>query len=291
MNGNIITSSSNCNIFENITINNYNGVMMEINNNSIYNLKDINTIIKENLINWENKKYRSANITIHAECSDLIKHFVSEGFKLHHTLGQSIVICKWLDKSCENKIPDYAHHYVGVGAIIINKKCEILLIKEKRRNESKSKTWKFVTGLVNEGESFKDATLREVKEEIGLTIVEFLGNFTVRESYPTIDGKTDICFFNLCTVDEDNDNSKIVFEDGELEEKYYFTIDKLKGMEKEMTDMTWYNLCKFIEKLEDYYKCSKDSKTDEDLFTVLTKISRPLYNVDKSGHFKKAVGF
>ena len=289
MNGN--PSKSDYSFFENFKVDNYFGVILDIPANANYVSSEIPDKIKENLIKWENNKYRSVTITIPAEVSDLIKEFVKGGFYLHHTLGQSVVICKWLDKNTRNKIPEYAHNYVGIGAIIVNKKFEVLLVKEASYQYGKKKPWKFVTGLVNEAESFQDATLREVKEEIGLTTVQFLGNFTVREIFPTKEGKSDICFFNLCTVDEDNQNSQISFHDKEICEKNYFKLDELINMEDKMTDMTWFNVQKLRKVLEEYQKDNSDSK-ENDTSSILNKLCRPLHhNIDKSKHFKNAVAF
>lgn len=52
-----------------------------------------------------------------------------EGFYFHHALPQGYVLmCKWIDSRCANRIPDYPHHYIGVGGLCVNKKNEILLI-------------------------------------------------------------------------------------------------------------------------------------------------------------------
>jgi len=69
-----------------------------------------------------------------------------------------------------------------VGAIILNEKGEILLIKRKS-NTDKNKTyvgkgsWSTVGGKVDFGESVEEALKREVKEEIGVEvqIEKFIG--------------------------------------------------------------------------------------------------------------------
>ncbi|OKP05607.1 nucleotide triphosphate diphosphatase NUDT15 [Xenorhabdus eapokensis] len=56
---------------------------------------------------------------------------------------------------------------VGVGVIIINDKGEILLGK---RTSQHAPYWSIFGGHVDPGESFEECAIREIKEEIDLTI-------------------------------------------------------------------------------------------------------------------------
>lgn len=64
-------------------------------------------------------------------------------------------------------------HIVSAATIILNEKNELLLIKGPRRG------WEMPGGQVEEGESLKDAAVRETKEECGLDIevTKFCGVF------------------------------------------------------------------------------------------------------------------
>ncbi|MFT4415796.1 NUDIX hydrolase [Fredinandcohnia humi] len=64
-------------------------------------------------------------------------------------------------------------HIVSAASIVINNKNEILLIKGPRRG------WEMPGGQVEEGESLKDAAIRETKEESGIDIevIKFCGIF------------------------------------------------------------------------------------------------------------------
>jgi 8-oxo-dGTP diphosphatase len=55
-------------------------------------------------------------------------------------------------------------HIVSAATIVINENREILLIKGPRRG------WEMPGGQVEEGESLKDAAIRETKEETGIDI-------------------------------------------------------------------------------------------------------------------------
>ena len=64
-------------------------------------------------------------------------------------------------------------HIVSAAAIVLNEQCEILLIKGPRRG------WEITGGQVEEGESLKQAAIRETKEESGIDIevLKFCGVF------------------------------------------------------------------------------------------------------------------
>jgi len=64
-------------------------------------------------------------------------------------------------------------HIVSAATIVLNYKNEILLIKGPRRG------WEMPGGQVEEGESLKEAAIRETKEESGIDIeiIKFCGIF------------------------------------------------------------------------------------------------------------------
>ncbi|MFD1739214.1 NUDIX hydrolase [Bacillus salitolerans] len=64
-------------------------------------------------------------------------------------------------------------HIVSAASIVMNNKNEILLIKGPRRG------WEMPGGQVEEGESLKEAVIRETKEESGIDIevIKFCGIF------------------------------------------------------------------------------------------------------------------
>jgi 8-oxo-dGTP diphosphatase len=66
-----------------------------------------------------------------------------------------------------------AKHFVSAATIVLNERNEILLIKGPERG------WEMPGGVVEEGESLKDAAIRETKEESGIDIevTKFCGVF------------------------------------------------------------------------------------------------------------------
>ena len=65
-------------------------------------------------------------------------------------------------ESKERKLPT---HIVAAGAIVLNDRGEVLLIKDDRRH-----SWTFPGGIVEEGEGLLDGVKREVLEETGIEI-------------------------------------------------------------------------------------------------------------------------
>lgn len=71
------------------------------------------------------------------------------------------------------KINTPPKHFVSAATIVMNDEKEILLIKGPSRG------WEMPGGIVEEGESLKDAAVRETKEESGIDIevLKFCGIF------------------------------------------------------------------------------------------------------------------
>lgn len=62
-------------------------------------------------------------------------------------------------------------HFVSVAGLVINDSGEVLLVNSPRRG------WEYPGGMVEPGETFEDALLREIREESGIEaeIVGFIG--------------------------------------------------------------------------------------------------------------------
>eukprot|EP00551_Chaetoceros_affinis_P007905 CAMPEP_0203675224 /NCGR_PEP_ID=MMETSP0090-20130426/19585_1 /ASSEMBLY_ACC=CAM_ASM_001088 /TAXON_ID=426623 /ORGANISM="Chaetoceros affinis, Strain CCMP159" /LENGTH=310 /DNA_ID=CAMNT_0050541351 /DNA_START=342 /DNA_END=1274 /DNA_ORIENTATION=- len=112
--------------------------------------------------------------------------------QFHHAQGQNAHLSLWLDDNTENKIPDYATHQVGVGALVINSRDEILCVRELRHNYRR---WKIPGGLAEVGESLGEAAIREVKEETGIDCnLEDVRVLSFRHSHGMQFGRSDLYF-------------------------------------------------------------------------------------------------
>lgn len=55
------------------------------------------------------------------------------GFVFHHAEGDQASLCKWIDTEHTSRIPCFATHQVGVGAVVISSN-QILCVRELRKN-------------------------------------------------------------------------------------------------------------------------------------------------------------
>jgi len=136
-----------------------------------------------------------------------------EGMSIHHASGDKVHLSIWLKDDVTNKIPEYATHQIGVGAIVINSRNEILCVREKRRNFRK---WKIPGGLAELGEDLEDAAIREVKEETGINC-RFKNVLGFRHTHGMQFGRSDMYF--VCMLEPEEGKVGIprpVAQDGEI---------------------------------------------------------------------------
>lgn len=116
------------------------------------------------------------------------------GFHFHHAIGDKAVLNLWL-KDTESKVPEYSTHNVGVGAVVVNSRDEILCVRELRKNYL---PWKTPTGLSELGEHIDDAAVREVLEETGIR-TKFHSILSFRQTHGLAHGRSDLFF--VCRLD------------------------------------------------------------------------------------------
>ncbi len=260
------TINSNNFLLNSMKLNIYNGVVIDMNSPSIITQlkveENYDQLVKSTLTELKAKGIQSVIITVPINISYFIHFLTSNDFYFHHSAKDKVVLCKWLNDKTENKIPNYGHYSVGIGAVIFNKNFEILLIKEKYNTS----IWKFVTGLVEIGETIHIATLREAKEEVGLNDIEYLGNYYLREVYP-LNQMNDICFFNLCYHKGENNELKI--DPNELFQAQYIPLKECENLTKNnqttiITKLIIDNFSKDLNEFqEDQNKKNKNSNINE----------------------------
>lgn len=101
---------------------------------------------------------------------------------------------------------------MGVEALILNEKDEILIVKPSYKDH-----WSMAGGVVDENESPKGACIREVKEEIGISLKEV--------KFLCVDYKSDI--------GEKGESLQFIFFGGKLSEN---EIEKIKLDGKEIVE-------------------------------------------------------
>lgn len=130
----------------------------------------------------------------------LIEDMVDLGFHFHHAHGTKAKLNLWLREDIPSKVPEFATHHVGVGAVVINSKDEILCVRELRKNYM---PWKVPTGLSELGESITDAAVREVLEETGVP-TKFHSVLSFRHTHGMANGRSDLFFVcRLVPIEDD----------------------------------------------------------------------------------------
>jgi 8-oxo-dGTP diphosphatase len=116
-------------------------------------------------------------IYIDIKKSDFISIATKKGFFFHSCDEDYILIVKRV--KIDAIVPTAANHTLGVGAIIVNDKNEILVIKERISNLG----YKLPGGHIDNGEMISTAVQREVFEETGID-VEFESIISLGHFYP-----------------------------------------------------------------------------------------------------------
>lgn len=96
---------------------------------------------------------------------------------------------KWLPTNEPSAVPPFSHTMVGVGALIINDKNQVLAVSE--RNALIKESWKLPGGYLEMNENLVDAAIREVEEETNIkTRFESLVN--IRHAHGAAFGCSDL---------------------------------------------------------------------------------------------------
>mmetsp|Transcript_17797 Transcript_17797/g.41496 ORF Transcript_17797/g.41496 Transcript_17797/m.41496 type:complete len:324 (-) Transcript_17797:69-1040(-) len=151
------------------------------------------------------------------------------GFVFHHAEGDQASLCKWIDTEHTSRIPCFATHQVGVGAVVINLSSnQILCVRELRKNY---RPYKLPTGLAELGEDLDQAVVREVLEETGINTV-FEGILGVRHTHNIQFGRSDLFFVCRLSPLLDNDGSlpEPVPQSGEIEDACWLSVDEYRDM-------------------------------------------------------------
>lgn len=163
--------------------------------------------------------------------ASLIEDMMDFGLAFHHAEGQTAVLNVWLHDS-ESKIPTFATHNVGVGAVVVNRRDEILCVRELRKNYF---PWKTPTGLAELGEQIDQAVEREVYEETGIR-AKFHSILGFRQTHGLAHGRSDLFF--VCRLDpleevDEHGNAIIpdpVAQESEIETAAWVPLSEYRSM-------------------------------------------------------------
>lgn len=118
----------------------------------------------------------------------------------------------------ESKVPTFATHHVGVGAVVKSGN-DVLVVKE---HPPMNKFWKFPGGYANLGEHFGETAVREVMEETGVKS-EFSHVLSLRHSHEEQFGRSNI--YVVCVL---NALSKEILLDTEIEAAEWMPLETFR---------------------------------------------------------------
>jgi len=171
----------------------YRAVQMDVENLPVSDTSDFSTRLFATLSHLRAER----KTTVYLRVGMLYSHFITAasmfGFKYHHAEGDSCSLILWLPDDVPCSVPPFATHHVGVGAVLLNDKQEILVVKEK----SKLAGWKLPGGYVNLGEDIGRAAEREVFEETHIKS-RFSSVLSFRHSHNVQWGRGDIYVICKC---------------------------------------------------------------------------------------------
>ena len=151
--------------------------------------------------------------------SDFISIATKRGFKFHTCEENFVLVVKRLKENAI--IPTASNHTLGVGAVVINEKNELLVIKERISTIG----YKLPGGHIDDSEMISTALEREVLEETGIE-VEFESIISLGHFYPHQFHKSNL--YVLCTAIPKT--SKINIQDNQ-----------------EIVDAKWIDVNKYLE--------------------------------------------
>lgn len=122
-------------------------------------------ILKESLAKWRDAGVRGVWFKVALADSAWVPHLAQNGFQFHHAQPSYVMMVCWLPANEVCNIPQYASTLIGVGAIVMNEKRQILVVSEKYRQFPH---WKLPGGYVEPGEEIVNAAEREVLEETSI---------------------------------------------------------------------------------------------------------------------------
>jgi len=120
---------------------------------------------------WKSQGLNACMLSIPIEHAGLASVAALHGFEYHHAEGGCAVLKCWLKPAQPDKVPPFATHQVGAAGFVVNERNELLVVREWRdtgRGREVAPQWKLPGGLLDRGESFREASTREVFEETGV---------------------------------------------------------------------------------------------------------------------------
>lgn len=164
----------------------YNGLIVEIET-----IEDSSLAFKTSLINLiEEAKAKEKNllwIDLTTTQNQHIAIALELGFAFHNCEAHRVTLTYQV--KADAYIPVAPTHTVGVGAVVINKENELLMVRD--RIHTSNSRYKLPGGMLEHGDKLSDTVEREVLEETGIE-AKFIKMVTILNSYPFMFNKSNM---------------------------------------------------------------------------------------------------
>ncbi|CAN6812173.1 unnamed protein product [Brassica oleracea] len=100
-------------------------------------------------------------IKLSSQLSSLVDSAIKRGFTYHHAENEYVSHLALF-------LPINASHRIGIGAFVLNKSREVLVVQEIGGRFKGTGVWKLPTGIIQEGEDIWTGAVSEVEEETGI---------------------------------------------------------------------------------------------------------------------------
>lgn len=148
--------------------------------------------LKKKIEEWSNQAVRGVWLTIPIESAVYVGVACKQGFEFHHAKPNYVLLTLWLLKNEPSTLPKYGFTQIGVGAVVVNNKNQVLMVQERvSPSPLYQGSWKFPGGLADPGESFHETAKREVMEETKIEAT-CVGVVSLRHSHNYRFGQGDI---------------------------------------------------------------------------------------------------
>jgi ADP-ribose pyrophosphatase YjhB (NUDIX family) len=180
----------------------YRGVLIDWTIGEVPPAEDFQNRLAPSLERWRVEGIKSAMLKLPIEHAGLATIAAEHGFTFHHVPleanGHHVVLKKWLQPELTDKVPPFATHQVGVAGLCMDDQGNMLVVKEWRDDAASgtrvpSAQWKLPGGLLDCGESFGDAAMRETFEETGVQ-TRFQGLLCFWHRHGLTWGKSDLYY-------------------------------------------------------------------------------------------------
>uniref|UniRef100_A0A7S2DCT2 Nudix hydrolase domain-containing protein n=1 Tax=Octactis speculum TaxID=3111310 RepID=A0A7S2DCT2_9STRA len=219
--------------------------------------------LAESLNTWRRFGRRGIWLEISGDHANFVSSALRLGFVFHHanppcTVEGSedsppvpvsnskgtVTLSYWIpgEQGVTSTLPSYATHSIGVGAMVINRNKEVLVVQERVEPVALKGLWKMPTGMVNNGEDACDCAVREVEEETGVKC-RALKLVALREAHSSVlhgpQGRSNVFMVFLCEPEEDV--CSIVKQDSEIAACKWMQMDEfLESLGKILPPETLY---------------------------------------------------